>query len=453
MARKKIISVREVDESVKDEIGGYIRQSSPSSDEVVQASSSANDKENFSYFHSLYVLVVLLICIVYTSTQTVIPWNDTFEFPEYWWENMVRKGLIYIGLRNITTTMWEVWLVFKQKEILTFRWFMRFFVMVSLPFIILYGIIYLYWTEYLGYNHPMPFWVIFAGYPADACKFITIWFSVSKELRQDQKVRKRLKYYILYLVTWNLILFMEIFMDYMFVTLTMLDKEDGYSVQWLMAFIIPLCRGVFEWLLPKPFHKALGYKKDWTKLDEDVPATFAMETQIADIFTLFVAIRLGSAEQFTVICILGVEFCINLFHCFRIIQLHRKIGDTDDQQSKIWKAEKESAVISLITVEVIEVLVPFAYAMGYLTAYYGPNAKLMTGVKSTYFGQTPVTDIQSLLNFLFFMCGVDTLGAIVIAILLGYFCKINFVKEFCKIMQKHWITLALYMGADVMHVS
>ena len=448
-----MISVREVNESVHDETRGYIGHSSPTSDEVDQASFSENVEGNFSYLHCLYVLVVLLICVVFTSTQTLIPWNDTFEFPEYWWENMVRMGLIYMALRNITMTIWEVWLVFKHKEVLTFRWFMRFFAIVSFPFNILYWLIYLYWTKYSGNNHPMPLWLLLVGYPADACKFITIWFSVSKELRKDQKVRKRLKYYILYLFAWNLILIMEFFMDFMLVTLTTLDKESGYPVQSLMAFIIPLCRGVFEWILPKPFHKALGYKKDWTKLDEDVPATFAMETQIADIFTLYVAIRMGSAEQLTVICILGVEFCINLFHCFRIIQLHKKIGDTDDQQNKIWKAEKESAVTSLITVEVIEVLVPFAYAMGYLTAYYGPNAELMTGVKSTYFGQTPVTDIQSLLNFLFFMCGVDTLGAIVIAILLGYFCKINFVKEFCKIMQKHWITLAIYLGTDVMHVS
>ena len=229
--------------------------------------------------------------------------------------------------------------------------------------------------------------------------------------------------------------------------------ENDVKVQWLMAFIIPIFPAFFEWILPKPFNKSLGYKKGCTKLDEDVPATFAMETQITDNFTMYVTVRLGSAGQFTVLCILGVQFCVNLFKCFRIIRLHEKIGNNNDEERNLWKAKRQSATISLITAEVIEVLIPFAYAMTYATAYYGPNAKIMTGVKSTYFDQMPVSDIQSVLSSLFIMCGVDALGALFIAILLWLFCKINCVKEYCKIMKNNWITLAIFMSGDITYVS
>ena len=138
------------------------------------------------------------------------------------------------------------------------------------------------------------------------------------------------------------------------------------EVQWLMALMIPLFRGFMEWVLPKFFHKALGYKDGWTKLDEDEPATFSMETMIANVFALYVAVRLGWANQSTVISILVVEFTINLFYCLRIIKIHNKIGsngNNEDNQNKIWKAEKESAVVSLVTVETIEVLIPLGYSL------------------------------------------------------------------------------------------
>ena len=312
---------------------------------------------------------------------------------------------------------------------------------------------YLVWTQYVGYNWPMPFWVSICSYLGNFFQLTTIWFLFPRDLRQNIEFRNRLKAYFIYICTWNCIGLAEIFMDTIFIELTKYQMENEVEVQWLMAFVIPIFRAFFEWILPKFFNKALGYKKGWTKLDEDIPATFAMETQITDIFTLYVAVRLGSAGQFTVLCILGVEFCLNLFACYRIIRLHQKIGNNSDEERKLWKAEKQSAIISLITAEVIEILIPFAYAMTYATAYYGPNAKIMTGVKSTYFDQMPVTDIQSVLSFLFLMCGVDALGAVFIAVLLGLFCKINFVKEYCKIMKKNWITLAIYMSGDIISVS
>ena len=167
----------------------------------------------------------------------------------------------------------------------------------------------------------MPFIIVPCAYSAEVGKMIGIWFSFSSDLRGNQKFRKRVWNYIFYLIAWNLLGFAELFIDTIFLELTKYLMENDVQIQWLVAFVIPVFRGAFEWILPKFFNKALGYKKGWTKLDEDFPATFAIETQITDLFTLYVAVRLVNADQFTVAVILGVEFCINLFHCFRIIRL------------------------------------------------------------------------------------------------------------------------------------
>ena len=150
-----------------------------------------------------------------------------------------------------------------------------------------------------------------------------------------------------------------------------------------------------------------------------------------------------------------MEFTINLFYCLRIIKIHNKIGsngNNEDNQNKIWKAEKESAVVSLVTVETIEVLIPLGYSMAYATAYYGPNATLFCGVKATYFGCTEVTDIGSVLTFLFTMFAADTFGGAVISAVLAWKCKINVIKEYCKIMQKYWPLLLLYTSNDLFYV-
>ena len=175
---------------------------------------------------------------------------------------------------------------------------------------------------------------------------------------------------------------------------------------------------------------------------------------INQVYTIYVAVRLSSADTFTGACILGVEFLINLYSCFKIIRMHRKIEGSDDSENKAErKAEKKSAIVSLLTVELIETLTPAAYAISLLMAYYGPNATLMTGIKNEYFGIPAITDIQGVINIVFLMSGFDLLAGLVFGLLLRYFCKMNMFAEICKILQKYWIHLAIFIGGDLTQVS
>ena len=270
------------------------------------------------------------------------------------------------------------------------------------------------------------------------------------EKRNDPDFKTRLNNYVYYLLVWSLIPWQELFMDTIFTLLT------SYDLQFLMALVIPLFRSFVEWILPKFFNKACGYKKGWTKADENEPATFCMETMIAQAYSMYIAVRLTmfSPETRTTGCILGVEFLINLYHCFQIIRIHNKIGANDgNEQNSVLKAEKKSAIVSLITLEFIEASIPLIYAMGIVLAYYGPNAKLMIGIKSEYFGVPPITNLLNVLSVLFLMAGIDALGGILVGVLLGYFCKINIIKELTIILQKYWIHLSIFMGGEICNVS
>ena len=64
-----------------------------------------NEEKSISYWNSLYSFVILGVCIISSSTQTLIPWHNLSINPEFWWEDLIRGGLIYMLLRIVLTTV------------------------------------------------------------------------------------------------------------------------------------------------------------------------------------------------------------------------------------------------------------------------------------------------------------------------------------------------------------
>ena len=116
------------------------------------------------------------------------------------------------------------------------------------------------------------------------------------------------------------------------------------------------------------------------------------------------------------------------------------------------KQETDDMIRSLITIEIVEILIPLAYSMCYITALYGPNARLMGQVKNNYWHNKEAMDINNQLLVLYKMAGIDACGAIIIGILLELTCKRNILNDYCNVIAKHWITLSILMGASCYNV-
>ena len=113
--------------------------------------------------------------------------------------------------------------------------------------------------------------------------------------------------------------------------------DHGRPVQWTMAFIIPMCRLLYEWILPKVFYKAAGH--------DNMGASFAMETSIGVFYALYVTVRLASAEESTANWILGVEFCINFFITIQIIWQSNKVqGKISPEKITDLRKKKEQLI-------------------------------------------------------------------------------------------------------------
>jgi hypothetical protein len=248
-----------------------------------------------------------------------------------------------------------------------------------------------------------------------------------------------------YVVLWLTTPFQQIFLDVIFVKVKNYQNEQGIKLQPIMAFLIPISRGIYEHVLPKLFNKAAGH--------ENVAARSTMEIEIAVSYALYVTVRLASADESTANWILGVEFCINLWSTLQIIWRQNKVqGDLTEEEITKWKKKTKDMIRSLVIIETIEILVPLAYSVCYATAYYGPNARIMGGVKNNYWHNKEVEDIKGNLLVLFKMAGIDGGGAIIIGILFEFMGKISMLGEYCNVMKEYWITLSLYMGSNILHV-
>ena len=431
-----------------------VRSSAQDSSQSIEE--NIDDKTNYhfeeqrvSYWNALYVFNILGICIIFSSTQTLIPWHNLFINPEFWWEDLIRNCFFYMPFRIVLPTLREAFCVFQWKEILGIKWHLKFWAAHISEITILCCLQHLIWVNTLHNNYPMPTGYMLVGFIA---WYITIFAVLPRlfprELRNDPDYKTRIRSYVYYLFFWSIIAWQEWIMDVIF------EMIKAYQVPYLMSIVIPAFRRLDEWILPKFFNKAVGYKKGWTKKDENEAATFCLETYITQVFTIYVAVRLSSADIFTGCCILGVELLINLYSCTQIIQLHNKIGGTDDHdQILIFRAERNSVIVSLLTAEFIEVITPIAYSVAFSAAYYGPNARSMIGIKHEYFGIPATSDIQEVLIVLFMMAQIDMVGGVIFGILLKYFCNVNIFEEMCKILQKYWIHLAIFIGGDLTHVS
>ena len=81
------------------------------------------------------------------------------------------------------------------------------------------------------------------------------------------------------------------------------------ELQWIIAFLIPSFREINYRIFCMLLHKIIG--------DYDERAHVTMNTTINSTYVLFIAIRLSSANDVTVYCILSMEFILHITTCLK----------------------------------------------------------------------------------------------------------------------------------------
>ena len=138
--------------------------------------------------------------------------------------------------------------------------------------------------------------------------------------------------------------------------------------------------------------------------------------------------------------------------CFKAIRLDKKVSGLISDTSKEQNLKKD-IMTELILNEFLEVVVPIAFMVTFSIAYHGPNKDILGGVGCTIWHYKRVDDLYAFLMPVVEMALIDAGSVVLAGVALWWFCRINICKEYCMVVRKYWIYLALWGGTIIGMVS
>ena len=111
------------------------------------------------------------------------------------------------------------------------------------------------------------------------------------------------------------------------------------------------------------------------------------------------------------------------------------------------------ALITLISNEATEFILPISYACVLLLSYYGPNAEIMGNIKNSSWQYAAIEDISDTLFWLVVMFLVDSISTATSLFLLWMFCNVNILKMYSQILNHMGYLLAVQTAYYVTEVS
>jgi hypothetical protein len=154
--------------------------------------------------------------------------------------------------------------------------------------------------------------------------------------------------------------------------------------------------------------------------------------------TLFLAVALSTVATFTTsLVILATDFFINIGLCLIIMYLGRKTSET----ARRWRT---GMAMNLVINESVEFVIPIAYCICFLMAYYGPNATILGNVKNGYWQYSAVTNINTTIMWIGIMFFIDFGSTIISAFLLFRFCNLNIFKMYLLLQKEMWYVLSVH---------
>ena len=390
--------------------------------------------DEVSYLNGLYIFAVMIISIIYSCFLLLIPQHDAIKNPNYWYET----GLIIpsvLSVYYVLSILQECNIYFGIKSMLTVRTAINLTLSVFIGFTVPYCLCYIIWTIFLEFNYPIPF-VVFCGYPMAILIYTILWFEFPYDLRKNNIFRKRLQMYIFSLV-WVVVI------HFQYSGLSAIFAALPLNLQWIMAIILPILRYINLQVYQKLVEKYAGRDNKMAMIRNNI--------SIAIDYSMFIAVMLSSATNITLFIILGFESLLNIYLCFKILRLHRKIR-TDCLGNESWKEEIKNNIHSLVLGETIEVLAPLTYFGTFLIAYMGPNSTILGGIGNSYWDYEKVEDLGKILIVGAEMFFLDFASFLFCGMILYKFCRINLFQEFCKIIRQCWTIMTILISGKLVSV-
>ena len=399
-----------------------------------------NASMSTSFWHAhMYNVMIVTSCVLFSCPILLYPQHNSILYQEYWYEPILSGSASFILTLSLDTLI-AIKYYIKDESMVNSIVFIKLYIATVSAWSLTCSLAYLFWTVGLGFNHPMPL-TLSLGYIQYATQYITLNFLFYKKESLSENMKQRLRSFTMSRI-WALFIDLQYKgLDFVFTFLT-----PNSSYQWILAFVIPLMR---------EFNFQILYRIMYESLEvEDEMIRIILIIGINSYNSLYVAIKLGqTATQMTSIFILSIDFLLNIQAGFKIINLHRSTRALDIPRITRDLKERDYHLSKLILIELMEVLVPFAYVITVLLAYYGPNAEILGNIRNDYWQYKSIDDIWKVVLVVLAMFIIDGSSAILVGCMLWKVCSIHFLRETCKLIGSSWPIIAVNIANYVNYVS
>ena len=406
-------------------------------DEVVQ-NKDMNESKKAHLLNGLYNILILAVCVLFSSPILLLPQHNSIIHPDYWYEIII-VGCLSFGLTQTFDTMMACKFYFKVDSMMSLRVHIYLYLIGAVSWIFAWSMTYLVWTVLCGYNHPLPL-SLAVGYIWFLVQYIALYVLFTREISIRDEFRKKIR-------AFNFSRVYMIFYSCQFDGVTLLFNILPSKIQWILALLLPLLREINIHILCKILLK-------WPRV-EDEKGNGKVLILIAShsMHLLYVAIKMSHATtQITSCLILIIDFILNLYSSKDIIRLHNVIGQ-ENEENLVHRATIQQHLVRLILVETLEALVPLAYVITTLIAYYGPNANILGNIGNSQWQYEAIPDIRRHIENLTLMFVIDILGAIIVGLLLWKTCSIDVMRKASEVIQDYWAIIAVIVANFLNYVS
>ena len=347
--------------------------------------------------------------------------------PEFWYEIMLPFIMVLFLQAGMIVVRAQMIFDFGNRKTLTML--LDLCCTYTLTITLSFFSIHFVWTQILEYIEPFPFKCILITNICVVSVHLRFWFILSKAKQMDSSIHKRHMHFIFY-ISWGLATSMQ---------LTGARKIFDIvpkHFQMVLALAVPLLKEINDRIIENLIGKA-------ATSENIVPAKILGKLTNNATFSFWIAVFLvTSATESTGYVLLGINFCLNLQLCYKAIRWNQKIS-VDILEVNSNQLFKNEALAELILNETFEMIAPISFIGSYLVAFYGPNYQILGNVGCSYWTFEAAENLNALLKTVLIMAFMDSGSAVISGFLLWKFCRINIFWEYCKLIKKYWIIMAI----------
>ena len=375
---------------------------------------------------SKILAISLLGCIPWTS----IPRANSIFYQFYWWQLLLPDAanrLWGTGYHILRLATW-----FKEEALISFKNYLKIYLIIQIPYTICYISSYAIWTIYLRYNHPLPNLGVILWIISIVTIPVGLSFLFSTRVLTEKDFRRKLLIYTVHQLWIALMVLLNRVLMYFWHIFPV-----GY--QFFAAFILIGFREVDKRVQSKLVTMIMGI--------QDEAGAVLLSSGVNSRWAFFIAIRLPGAEYGTIFCTIALDFWLHAVTTFKIIKDYGKISNDKFINQK---AEKNIKVTKLILAELIEGFAPIIYCVAVVMAYYGPNTHILTNVGNTIWSNAiSIEDLAYLIVVMLAMLAFDILSALINSFCLWKIANINMLQQLSCVLEKYWLFIAINLALYV----